>query len=87
MGFDIEVVRNVMKNSQNDMNKAIASLLEMQADGTYNNLLQQIRDTLPNDTAVQQVINSLPNDIAVASTSAVNKIVKEEKVRQVPATK
>lgn len=69
MGFDIEVVKNVMKNSQYDMEKTVASLLQMQADGTYNNTLEQVRSLLS-------------NDIAVASTSnAINQVAEEEKVR------
>lgn len=42
MGFDIELVRDALKNSSNDMQKAIENLLKMQADGTYADALKNV---------------------------------------------
>lgn len=42
MGFDIELVRDALKNSSNDMQKAIENLLKMQADGSYGDALKEV---------------------------------------------
>lgn len=42
MGFDIELVRDALKNSSNDMQKAIENLLKMQADGSYTEALKEV---------------------------------------------
>lgn len=42
MGFNIELVREALKNTSNDMQKAIDSLLKMQADGTYADALKEL---------------------------------------------
>lgn len=46
MGFDIELVREALKNTSNDMQKAIDNLLKMQADGTYTDALKEILRTV-----------------------------------------
>lgn len=42
MGFDIELVREALKNTSNDMQKTIENLLKMQADGTYQDTLKDV---------------------------------------------
>lgn len=42
MGFDVELVREALKNSTNDMQKAIENLLKLQADGTYTDALKEV---------------------------------------------
>lgn len=42
MGFDIELVRDALKNTSNDMQTAIDNLLKMQADGTYADALKEL---------------------------------------------
>lgn len=47
MGFDIELIREALKNTTNDMQKAIENLLRMQSDGSYQNALQDVLKNLP----------------------------------------
>lgn len=42
MGFDIELIRQALKDTSNDMQKAIESLLKLQADGNYQDALKQV---------------------------------------------
>lgn len=42
MGFDVELVREMLKNTTNDMQKAIENLLKMQADGSYTDALKEV---------------------------------------------
>lgn len=46
MGFDIELVRQALQNSTNDMQKAIENLLKMQSNGTYESALKEAIDTV-----------------------------------------
>lgn len=41
MGFDIELIREALQNSSNDMQKAIENLLKMQTDGSYTDALKE----------------------------------------------
>lgn len=63
MGFDIELIRQVLKNNTNDMQKAIDSLLKMQSDGTYGNILEEVLNNLPTDP-------NAPSTSSMPSTSA-----------------
>lgn len=63
MGFDIELIRQVLKNNTNDMQKAIDSLLKMQSDGTYGNVLEEVLKSLPTDP-------NAPSTSSMPSTSA-----------------
>lgn len=47
MGFDIDLVREVLKNTTNDMQTAIENLLKMQADGSYENALKEALKSVP----------------------------------------
>lgn len=60
MGFDIELIRNALRDTTNDMQKAIENLLKMQADGSYENALKEVLQNVP----------SLENAINQPSTSA-----------------
>lgn len=42
MGFDIELVRDALKSTTNNMQKTIENLLKMQSDGTYENAVKEI---------------------------------------------
>lgn len=59
MGFDIELVREALKNSSNDMQQAIDNLLKMQADGSYGDALK----------VVLQNMNIDPNAPSTSSSS------------------
>lgn len=50
MGFDIELIRDALKNTSNDMQRAIENLLRMQSEGTYQNALQEVLRNLPTST-------------------------------------
>lgn len=46
MGFDIELVRQALTDTTNDMAKAIENLLKMQTDGTYQGALQEALENM-----------------------------------------
>lgn len=55
MGFDIELIRNALKDTTNDMQKAIENLLKMQADGSYQNALKEVLQNVPSlENAINQ---------------------------------
>lgn len=47
MGFDIEMIRQVLKETANDMGMAIERLLQMQASGTYQDALKEVLKNAP----------------------------------------
>lgn len=47
MGFDIELIRNALRDTTNDMQKAIENLLKMQADGSYQDALKEVLQNVP----------------------------------------
>ncbi|XP_055305346.1 NEDD8 ultimate buster 1 [Sitodiplosis mosellana] len=47
MGFDIEMIRQALKDTTNDMSKAIENLLQMQANGTYQDALKEVLKSVP----------------------------------------
>lgn len=55
MGFDIELIRSALKDTTNDMQKAIENLLKMQADGSYQNALKEVLQNVPSlENAINQ---------------------------------
>lgn len=76
MGFDIELVRNALKNSTNDMQMAIDSLLKMQADGTYNSILKNVLDNLAQTDTTPST--SAPMSSELPSTSQAAQNLKDE---------
>lgn len=62
MGFDAELVREVLKNTTNDMQKAIENLLKMQADGTYPDALKKVLETVEaNSPSPSTSTSSMPS--------------------------
>lgn len=68
MGFDVELVREVLKNTTNDMQKAIENLLKLQADGTYADALKEV---IKNASISQSAFSGLdtPSTSSTPSTS------------------
>lgn len=69
MGFDIEMIRQVLKETTNDMGKAIERLLQMQASGTYQGALKEVLKNAP--AALGDALNQ-------ASTSAAQSLQDHE---------
>lgn len=46
MGFDAELIRKILKETGNDMQKTIEDLLKMQTDGTYECTLSDVRERI-----------------------------------------
>lgn len=69
MGFDIEMIREVLKETTNDMEKAIERLLQMQASGTYQDALKEVLKNAP--AALGDALNQ-------ASTSAAQSVQDRE---------
>lgn len=59
MGFDNEIIKSMLKDTANDMQKTIDNLLKMQSDGTYENTLKEIINTLPLDPSMPSTSNAL----------------------------
>lgn len=69
MGFDIEMIRQVLKETTNDMEKTIERLLQMQASGTYQDALKEVLENVP---------AALGNALNQASTSAAQSVQDRE---------
>lgn len=71
MGFDIELIREALKNTTNDMQKAVENLLKMQADGSYTEALNEVLknvniDQSPSNSSGSQ---NAPSTSSMPSTS------------------
>lgn len=75
MGFDIELVRQALKDSTNDMQKAVENLLKMQADGSDQGALQTALETVSNMAAAGGL--NMPS----TSSQAVQNLEEEQQVR------
>lgn len=75
MGFDIELVRQALKDSTNDMQKAVENLLKMQADGSNQGALQTALETVSNMAAAGGL------DMPSTSSQAVQNLEEEQQVR------
>lgn len=80
MGFDIELVREVLKNTSNNFNQAIESLLKMQADGTYQGALKEVKDVLKNVTDLLPQQNNAGNQPSTSTSTAAQNLEEEMKV-------
>lgn len=69
MGFDIDLVRQVLKNSTNDMQKAIENLLKMQADGSYEDALKDALNSVPMDLSALNAFGPAASSTLTPSTS------------------
>lgn len=58
MGFDIELIRQALKETTNDMQRAVENLLKMQADGSYSTALQELlQNTSPSQPSSENAVN------------------------------
>lgn len=80
MGFDIELIRDALKNSSNDMQRAIDSLLKMQADGTYPDALKKVLESVnidPNapstSSSTSQLLSQIHQNHAEEMDVSINK--------------
>lgn len=81
MGFDIELVRDALKATTNDMQKTIENLLRMQADGTYENavkeILKHVGENLSVGLGADQPSTSTSTSTSTLTSNAVQDLADE----------
>lgn len=80
MGFDIEMIREALKSTSNDMQKAIENLLKMQADGTYQDVLKNV---LQHVTSSGNETNTPSTSAAAIATAVAHSVQDLENEREV----
>lgn len=81
MGFDIELVRDALKNTSNDMQKAVENLLKMQSDGTYQTALKEVIQNVASLLPQQQNAENQPS-----TSTAVRNLEEEMEVCNISAS-
>lgn len=76
MGFDVELIRQALKENTNDMQKTIESLLKMQTDGTYENALKEVLKNV-------QSFQDATNQPSTSHAQAVQDLTDEKEVSQI----
>lgn len=77
MGFDIELIRQALKDTSNDMQKAIENLLKLQADGNYQDALKEV---IQNVAALQDANQPSTSGLATFASKALKNL--EEKAEE-----
>lgn len=75
MGFDMELIKSMLKETSNDFQKTIENLLKMQSDGTVENKLKEVVSNL----LMSDPSNPQPNplDPSMPSTSRITENILE----------
>lgn len=82
MGFDMELIKSMLKETSNDVHKTIETLLKMQNDGTYENKLKElVSNLLTTDPSNSRTNPSIP------STSRITENIRERIAEQAEEAK
>lgn len=73
MGFDIELIRQALKDTSNDMQKAIENLLKLQANGSYHDALKEV---IQNATQLQDSVIQPSTSGSSSASACVSKALK-----------
>lgn len=85
MGFDMELIKSMLKETSNDVQKTIENLLKMQNDGTYENKLKDLVSTLSTSDPSNPLLN--PLDPSMPSTSRITENIRERIAEQTEEAK
>lgn len=85
MGFDMELIKSMLKETSNDVQKTIENLLKMQNDGTYENTLKELVSNLSTSDPSNPPPN--PLDPSMPSTSRITENIRERIAEQAEEAK
>lgn len=80
MGFDMELIKSMLKETSNDAQKTIENLLKMQSDGTHENKLKELVSNLLTSNPPNPLSN--PLNPSMPSTSRITENIKERIAEQ-----